>query len=134
MILGIGHALRTQKSQELKRRRRSRLEELKWSEAQKRFPPPLQPDNFELPRIQIQSLRDIERDYERMDFKASFLIRRLMQLLRMSKRARILDKTSESAHKKEDTRITIENTRFLNAQSDCKTHFWGGKLYVQLSN
>ena len=128
MILGIGHALRTQKSQELKRRRRSRLEELKWSEAQKRFPSPLHTDNFEPPRIQNQSLTDIERDYEKMDYKASSLIRRLMQLLRMSKRARILDKTSEYAHKKGDTRITIENTRFLNAQSDCKTHFWGGKV------
>ena len=126
MILGVTNAVRSRKSQELKIRRKSQLDELRWNEAQKRFHPLLRAKESEQPRLQNQNLLFIENDYDKMEFKASCLLQKLMHLLRMSTRARILEKEHRFHPKKVDTRISMENTRFLNAHSDSQTHFWGG--------
>lgn len=126
MILGVTNAVRSRKSQELKIRRKSQLEELRWNEAQKRFHPLLRTKESEHPRIHNQNLLFIENDYDKMSFKTSSLLQKLLYLLNTSKRARILDKKPRYAPKKMDTRISMENIRCLNAQSDGQTHFWGG--------
>ena len=68
----------------------------------------------------------MEHDFDQMNFKDSALLERLVHMLKVSKRARVLEKPPSIYPPKGDARISMENMKFLNSQSDSKKHFWGG--------
>ena len=130
MFVGVSNAVKARKTQELRIRRKSQLNEMKWNEAQKRFHPLMKAKESELPRIQNQSLLFMEHDFDQMNFKDSALLERLVHMLKVSKRARVLEKPPSIYPPKGDARISMENMKFLNSQSDSKKHFWGGNPVV----